>query len=333
MPQQRAVFIERLRALAGQYPSTISPWVSKKPLTWNIDFLEVGYLLVPDVCAQARLRYWAVCSPDFVGMEALLTKAICHGLPFSIGVKVEDFGRFKPEDVSDTDRLVGKPTSAIEMPFAYTAQGTLRAYYMSRVNDIIRRPHARILIGMGGPIAWLGRKWGGTELVAQFMEGPSPDVYLHQRGYIDSDDKHPMFLYTDEMSPQEIDVLFGCIRSDSDRDRSLYPSKDILDDGCFFWTGEWDSRMDDMFNSLTKEILQGSAKFRTPGMWNNYFRRLNRSQRGVRERLNQVIPSMLTRLHSDIIDGFPVDWNKCRLMDIKLPEEYRPRQIGNRGAL
>jgi len=257
-------------------------------------------------------------------MSALLFKAVSQGLPFSIGVKVEDFSRFRPEDVSDTDHLVGKPMSAVEAPFAYTAQGALRAYYLSRVNNIIRRPHARILIGMGGPVAWLGRKWGGMELVAQFMGGPSPDVYLHRRGYIDSDDEHPMFLYTDEMTPQEIDVLFGCIRSDSERDRSLYPSKDILDDGCFFWTGEWDTRMDNMFDELTKQILQGSAKFRTPGMWNDYFRRLNRGHRGTRERLNQVVPNMLARLHSKIIDGFPVDWNKRRLADIKLPEEYRP---------
>ena len=333
MPPHRALFIEKLKELEGQYPNTAKPWVGKKPLAWNIDFLDVGYLIIQDVRAQARLRYWAAISSGVVTMDALLSKAICHGVLFSIGVKVEDFGRFKPEEVSDTDRLVGKPTSAVEAPFAYTAQGALRAYYMSRVNDIIRRPHARILIGMGGPEAWLGRKWGGTELVTQFMDGPSPDVYLHRRGYIDSEDEHPLFLHTDEMTPQEVDVLFGCIRSDSERDRSLYPTRDILDDGCFFWTGEWDSRMDDMFNDITREILQGSAKFKTPGMWNEYFRRLNRGHRGSRECLNQAVPTMLTRLHSLITEGFPLDWNKRRLRDIELPEEYRPRQIGNRGAL
>ena len=121
---------------------------------------------------------------------------------------------------------------------------------------------------MGGPEAWLGRKWGGSELVAQFMDGPSPDVYLHRQGNINSDDEHPMFLYTDEMTPQEADVLFNCIRSDGDKDKSLYPSKDVLDEGCYFRTGEWDSRMDDMFADLTKEILQGTAKFKMPGMWN-----------------------------------------------------------------
>jgi len=310
MPNQRAVFVENLHELAGQYSSTVDPWMSRKPLAWNPDYLEVGYLLIPNVWAQAQLCYWAACSRDAHTTLTLLFKAICHGLPFSIGIKVEDFGKFKPEEVSNTDRLVGKPMTTIEAPFTYTAQGVLRTYYMSRINNIIQRLHARILIGMGGPVAWLGRKWGGMELVVQFMEGPSLDIYLHRRGYIDSDDEHPMFLYTDEMSPQEIDILFGCICNDSERDRSLYPSKDILDDSCFFWTAKWDSHMDKMFNEIIKEIMEGSMKFRTPGMWNEYFHRLNWGHRGSKECLNQVVPTMLTRLHYKIIDGFPVDWNK-----------------------
>ena len=325
LPLQRARFVDDLRQLGQEFEVINPPWTSKKPLVWNADFLGVGYLLIGDDSAQARLRYWAACSPDGSSLPVLLYKAIRWGLPFKVGVKVEDFHKFKPEDVSDTDRVVGKPSSAVEPPFVYTAQGALKAYYTSRVNDIIRRPHARVLVGMGGPEAWLGRKWGGSELVGQFMEGPSPDVYLHRRGNIDSDDEHPLFLYTDEMTPQEIDVLFGCIRSDGDKDRSLYPSKDVLDDGCFFWTGEWDSKMDDMFADLMKEILQGTAKFKTPGMWNEYFRRRNRSSRGSKERLNQIVPMSLRRLHSRILDGFPLDWHKRRIADIELPEEYRPR--------
>ena len=324
LPPSRSSFLAELRRIGDEYAIQEATWSSKKPLNWNLDFLDVGYLLVSDPKAEARLRYWAACSNEPSSMAAILFKGICFGIPFAIGVKVEDFHRFKPEDVSDMDRLVGKPTCNTEPPFVYTAQGALKAYYMSRVNNVIRRPHARILIGMGGPVAWLGRKWGGAELVAQFMSGPSPDVYVHRRGYIDSDDEHPMFLYTDEMSPQEVDVMFGCIRSDSDKDKSLYPSKDILDDGCFFWTGEWDARMEDMFSDLTKEILQGTAKFRTPGMWNEYFRRRNRMNRGSRDRLNHLVPTSLLRLHSKISDGFRVGWHKRRIAHIELPEEYRP---------
>lgn len=95
--------------------------------------------------------------------------------------------------------------------------------------------------------------------------------------------------------------------------------------GVFFWTGEWDARMEDMFSDLTKEILQGTAKFRTPGMWNEYFRRRNRMNRGSRDRLNHLVPTSLLRLHSKISDGFHVGWHKRCIAHIELPEEYRPR--------
>ena len=129
LPPQRARFVEELRGLGQRFDIIAPPWTSKKPLFWNPDFLEVGYLLIGNKGAQARLRYWAACSPDCSTLSALLYKAIRWGLPFKIGVKVEDFSRFKPEEVSDTDRLVGKPSSALEPPFAYTAQGALKAYY------------------------------------------------------------------------------------------------------------------------------------------------------------------------------------------------------------
>ena len=131
MPNQQAVFIKKLRELASQYTSTVNPWTSKRPLTWNPDYLEVGYLLIPDIHVQAQLCFWAACSRDTSTMAALLFKAVCHGLLISISIKVEDFGRFKPEEVSDTDHLVGKPSSTIEAPFTYTAQGALCAYYES----------------------------------------------------------------------------------------------------------------------------------------------------------------------------------------------------------
>ena len=161
LPQQ-ARFVDKLQRMGQEFVIIDPLWTSKKLLAWNEDFIEVGYMLIGDEGAQAHLRYWASCSPDCLSLSDLLYKAIRWGLPFKVGVKVEDFRRFKPEDVSNTDRMVGKPSSAVEPPFAYTAQGTLKAYYMSHVNDINHCPHAWILVGMGGPEAWLARKWGGS---------------------------------------------------------------------------------------------------------------------------------------------------------------------------
>ena len=96
-----------VRKIGSEYVTQDAAWTSKKPLNWNLDFLDVGFLLVSDPRSQARLRYWAACSNDSSSMAAILFKAIRFGIAFLIGVKVEDFGRFKPEDVSDMDRLVG----------------------------------------------------------------------------------------------------------------------------------------------------------------------------------------------------------------------------------
>ena len=49
----------------------------------------------------------------------------------------------------------------------------------------------------------MGCKWGGSELVVQFMDNPSLDMYLHHCAYIASDNEHSMFLYTNQMTPQE----------------------------------------------------------------------------------------------------------------------------------
>ena len=139
VPGSRAAFIEELRDLGGQYSGIANVWASKKPLSWNAVYLDVGYLLVPDIGAQACLRYWAACSQDSSTMSEILFKAVTHGTPFSISIKVEDFGKFKPEEVldTDTDHLVGKPMCVMEPPFAYMPPRALKAYYLSCINDII----------------------------------------------------------------------------------------------------------------------------------------------------------------------------------------------------
>jgi len=134
--------MDELWKLGQEFKVTNLPWTSKKLLTWNKDFLEVGYLLFGYDGAQARLCYWVNCSSNCSSFAVLLYKAVQWGIPFKIGVKVEDFHRFKPENVSDTDCLVGKPSSAVEPSFTYMAQGALKAHYTSHINDIIHCLHA-----------------------------------------------------------------------------------------------------------------------------------------------------------------------------------------------
>jgi len=73
---------------------------------------------------------------------------------------------------------------------------------------------------------------------------------------------------------------------------------------------------------ISKAILL-LIKFKTPSMW-NYFRHCKCSSCGLREKLNQTVPTSLHHLHMRILDGFPVNWHKCCIVDIKSPEEYHP---------
>jgi len=80
-----------LHKAGDEYATHEATWASIKPLNWNLDFLDISYLLVPDPKLQAWLHYWAACSGDSSSMVAILFKAITFGLPFAIRVKVEDF--------------------------------------------------------------------------------------------------------------------------------------------------------------------------------------------------------------------------------------------------
>ena len=64
LPEGQAVYIEELHHFGSQYAGRTSPWASKKLLSWNPDYLEAGYLLVPDKRAQAHLCFWAACSQE-----------------------------------------------------------------------------------------------------------------------------------------------------------------------------------------------------------------------------------------------------------------------------
>ncbi|EDR04305.1 uncharacterized protein LACBIDRAFT_330818 [Laccaria bicolor S238N-H82] len=86
LPEWRASYIKELCTLGGQYANDAAIWASKKPLSWNLDYLDIGYLLLPDLRVQAHLCYWAACLQDASTLARILFKAVTHGIPFGIGV-------------------------------------------------------------------------------------------------------------------------------------------------------------------------------------------------------------------------------------------------------
>ena len=62
---------------------------------------------------------------------------------------------------------------------------TFANQYLGKLADILHHPHARALIGLGGPASWIAHQYGDN-LMQQFMNSPSIQVTYHRKGYVDS---------------------------------------------------------------------------------------------------------------------------------------------------
>ena len=181
-------FIRRVRFKGLKLVQERAKWKINEDAEWNLDLLQHGYLLFWDLGAQVRVRYWANCSPEIFHLRQVLERAITHGVRFSICVHANDMARFRPLKISEMDRILSSriyEPSYQEPRIEYGTGITFANQYLGKLADILRRPHARALIGLGGPASWIARQYG-DDLVQQFMNSPSIQVTYHGKGYMDS---------------------------------------------------------------------------------------------------------------------------------------------------
>lgn len=140
---------------ASGYISAVSQVPSN--VSWNTLLLKEGVLYV-SVESEVRMRLWANCLPGKFGVEDVLTRAIQHGVPFRIGVLPASLGLFRPTSLMHRDLI-----SSVYYRSGFTARklefgaGGFELYgrYVADVLDLLSRPHARALIGLGGPAGGL----------------------------------------------------------------------------------------------------------------------------------------------------------------------------------
>ena len=112
--------------------------------------------------------------------------------------------------------------------------------YLGRLADILRRPHARAVIAMGGPTSWIARHYGGERLITEFMAGPSIQVTVHHRGGVDTDTTRNVPVFYDQLTKQEIELIHGYIPLGSPtEERWAYPTSELLEEFSKHWRGEW----------------------------------------------------------------------------------------------
>ena len=317
------MFRRMLKDDAAKITYTESTWCAPS-FAWNNDFLDVACLFIPDVESEARLRYWANCWDTITNVRRLLTIAIEHGIKFHLALLPHHLHQFRPKVIDDLDRssavsLYG--TNFHEPHLAVSDNvATFCTAYMAKMNDLLRRPHARAFIAEGGQYSWIARCWTGTRLVEEFMSGPSIQVTVHNRGFYDSASKDASYLTYDSVSDQEKDALLGyCPGVHGGAGRWLFPPADIFEDRFSLWTGEWNAALDHCYRRLADTIIKGKAKLRTREKWRDWIRNNERGQRRP-----AYLPS--EEDFSNVMEGIALaglrpSWHKMPVEDIAIPEQ------------
>ena len=156
-------FLRRVRFKGLNLVQERAEWKIDEDAEWNLELLQQGYLLFWDLRAQVRVHYWANCSPEIYHLRQVLERAMTHGVRFSICVHANDMARFRPSKISEMDRILSSriyEPSYQEPKIEYGTGITFANQYLGKLADILRRPHARALIGLGGPASWIARQYG-----------------------------------------------------------------------------------------------------------------------------------------------------------------------------
>jgi hypothetical protein len=318
------VFRAAYKELAGKLTYTDRIFATVDTGAWNAQLLAIGYLHVPDWRVQVRLRFFANCVPTIRHVHTILSIAIEHRLSFQIAIRTEDFHFFEAGPISHIDQRLVKTmykSGFSEPQLSYSSPSAFINAYLGKVADVLRRPHARAFIGLGGPFSWLAQCWAGDELVARFMEGPSIQVTRHFSGQSDSGEDRCLGIHWDCVSDQEIEFLFGYIPADKwNPERWLYPPVSILEDECNHWSGEWNVGMEEIFRHITSQVTRNPpmAAPKSRRGWIEFLRSYNRGRKAPK-----FIPTERHFLDAKgglQAAGLPVNWNRQKINSIIVPE-------------
>ena len=158
-------------------------------LEWDDSFYHNSIILFPDSRTLTRLRYRAVCDDNVSTMRHLLDLMISRNMKFLMATRMCNLKTFKPVETPELSELT---KCTYETGFQeehlkdFNGSAAFRDQYMGKLADILRHPQARALISMGGPTAWIAKRYGGPAIVQRFMSGPSPQVTVHHRGAVTS---------------------------------------------------------------------------------------------------------------------------------------------------
>ena len=289
-------------------------------------------LLLPDTRTLVHLKYWAICKSSMMNMRHVLTLAIEQNMRFHMATKIGDLKIFRPTSTPVLSKLTGRTyETGFQEEHLRDINGgaAFRDQYMGKLADILRRPHARALVSMGGPTAWIAKRYGGPDIVQRFMNGPSTQVTVHHRGAVASSPLCDDPIFYDQISAQEENLVHGFVPAENpEHHHWLFPTTEIMEDFCNHWHGEWTQGCDLILHNIAKALEWGTAKPLTRKGWKAYLHSANHGDRCPDVVLTQAHFSRV----EDLLRDFPDIWHGQRVADIHIPVHFDPLG-GNWGAL
>jgi len=209
-----------------------------------------------------------------------------------------------------------------EPPLVYHSPAAFMALYSGRMADLLTRPHARAFIGLGGACSWVAHRWAGDTIFDDFMSGPSAQTTTYFRGANDATFSKCVGIHWDQVSAQEIDLLFGYLpHLDPAQNRWLYPPPHILESCCDHWAGEWTSQLDSIFRFITDKALLNPPEIepKTRSQWKKFLRNYNRGPLAAENRMtSEHAEEVLAKLKQARLRP---TWNLLPLATIYVPEQ------------
>lgn len=287
---------------------------------WNNLLFERGILIIPKLQVAVMMRLLANTTPGCNSIQKALTLAIEHGFEFQIYIRQVDVALFRPTILSPMDYSASVYYAVgFQNPELTFGSGGEELYgrYKARVMDVLRRPHARAFVGLGGPLSWIARKYGGQDIVRQFMNGPSVQVTVHQKGKVDITNFN--FAQTDEVSPEEKLALLGHVKYGSqDLDKWMYPPPGLLLNHLHHYHGDWNPATEHMvFDEIYEHLEDGTIGPKTESGWRDFLRFANRG-----ENAPNCLPtrSDFSNANTDLKSIFGRGWSHADLKDLIVPE-------------
>ena len=209
-------------------------------------------------------------------MRHILELTICRGMRFVLAIPFDALPLFSSQERPGMMGLTKHTydTGFQESPLTYDkGRIVFMDQYLGKLADILRRPHARVVIAMGGPTSWIARHYGGERLVEEFVSSPSIQVMVHHRGGVETVPDLGMPVFHDQLSAQEVELIHGYVPLGSlTEDRWAFPTTEIFEDCSKHWRGEWNAGCERIMGNIAWDLGSGLLAPQTRREWCEYLR-------------------------------------------------------------